>query len=208
MFIEILFKFQVSRHDHIRQEKIVDAPEPSSDDLRLSMQPPRASSRSPPWLQHNSKPEVSQRQVKTKQQPYRPSQINTGAGMRGISHLGACAERADKIERTIPMPSRENNATGYPQLDRPAADEGSRTGLKSSVLAGLLDNAGLLHHDRTTPNPAGSSGCPPLTPQHQKTPNQNGGSESMLPSRSDTLGSILSQSWALVNSHLCFQVND
>lgn len=170
----------------------MEACEPSTDDLRLSMQPPRASSRSPPWLQHSIKPEVSQRPVK-KQQPYRPAQISTGAGMRGISHLGACAERAEKIERTLAMPSRENNATGNTPLDRPAADEGSRTGLKQSLLAGLLDNAGLLHHDRTTPNPAGSSGCPPLTPQHQKAPNQNGGSESMLPSRSDTLVSILSQ---------------
>lgn len=191
LLMEILF--QVSRHDHIRQEKVVEPCEPSTDDLRLSMQPPRASSRSPPWLQHNNtKPEVSQRQVK--KQPYRPAQINTGAGMRGISHLGACAERAEKIERTLAMPSRENNGTGNPQIDRTAADEGSRTGLKNSFLAGLLDTAGLLHHDRPTPNPAGSSGCPPLTPQHQKAPNQNGGSESMLPSRSDTLGSILSQS--------------
>lgn len=171
---------KVSRHDHVRQEKIVETCEPSTDDLRLSMQPPRASSRSPPWLQQNTKPEAPQRQAK-KQQPYRPSQISTGVGMRGISHLGACAERAEKIERTLAMPSRENNATGNPQLDRPAADEGSRTGLKGSLLAGLLDNAGLLH-DRTTPNPAGSSGCPPLTPQHQKAPNQNGGSEPILPS--------------------------
>lgn len=108
--------------------------------------------------------------------------------MRGISHLGACAERAEKIERTLAMPSREINATGNPQLDRPAADEGSRTGLKNSLLAGLLDNAGLLHHDRSTPNPAGSSGCPPLTPQHQKPPNQNGGSEPVLPSRFVTMG--------------------
>jgi len=157
----------------------VEASEPSTDDLRLSMQPPRASSRSPPWLQHNAKPEVTQRQVKN-HQPYRPAQISTGAGMRGISHLGACAERAEKIERTLALPTRENNATGNAQ----AADEGSRTGLKGSILAGLLDNAGLLHHDRTTPNPAGSSGCPPLTPQHQKAPHQNGGSESLLPSRS------------------------
>lgn len=169
------------RHEHSRQEKLIESCDASGDDLRLSMQPPRASSRSPPWLQQSTKPDASQRHLK-KQQPYRPSQINTGVGMRGISHLGACAERAEKTERSLPIPSRENNVVGNPQLDRPAADEGSRTGLKNSVLAGLLDNAGLLHHDRSTPNPAGSSGCPPLAPQNQKTPNHNGGSESMLPS--------------------------
>ncbi|XP_073384989.1 uncharacterized protein [Physcomitrium patens] len=168
------------RHEHIRQEKIVETSEASGDDLRLSMQPPRASSRSPPWLQQSTKPEASQRPVK-KHQPYRPSQINTGVGMRGISHLGACAERAERTDRTLVVPPRENNVAGSSQLDQPAADEGSRTGLKHSVLAGLLDNAGLLHHDRTAPYPAGSSGCPPLAPQHQKSQNQNGGSESMIP---------------------------
>lgn len=175
-------KVQAPRHEHIRQEKIVETSEASGDDLRLSMQPPRASSRSPPWLQQSTKPEASQRPVK-KHQPYRPSQINTGVGMRGISHLGACAERAERTDRTLVVPPRENNVAGSSQLDQPAADEGSRTGLKHSVLAGLLDNAGLLHHDRTAPYPAGSSGCPPLAPQHQKSQNQNGGSESMIPLR-------------------------
>lgn len=105
--------------------------------------------------------------------------------MRGLSHLGACAERAERAERAEKASaavSRENNNLGNPQLARPAADEGSRTGLKASPLAGLLNSAGLLHNP-ATPTPAGSSGGPPLTPRRPKMSSRSGGSDSMLPSR-------------------------
>ncbi|CAK9203952.1 unnamed protein product [Sphagnum troendelagicum] len=78
-----------------------------------------------------------------------------------ISHLGACAEREESraAAAAAVVVSRDNNAgMSPPIITRPAADEGSQTGLKgSSLLAGLINN-------NSTPAvpAAGSSGPPPL----------------------------------------------
>lgn len=178
-----MYEFQVARHDYSRPEKRIEPGElvPTSDDLRLSMQPPRASNKSPPWFQQTTKPETPRRHTK-KLEHARPTQINAGVAMRGLSHLGACAERAEKAEKASATIPRENITSCSPQLAQPAADEGSRTGLKGSILAGLLDNAGLLH-DASNPTPAGSSGGPPPSARQQKMPSWNAGSDSIPPSR-------------------------
>jgi hypothetical protein len=177
-----MYEFQVARHEYSRPEKRIEPGElvPTSDDLRLSMQPPRASNKSPPWFQQTTKPESPRRHTK-KLEHVRPTQINAGVALRGLSHLGACAERAEKAEKASATISRENITSCSPQLAQPAADEGSRTG-KGSILAGLLDNAGLLH-DPSNPTPAGSSGGPPPSGRQQKMPSWNAGSDSTPPSR-------------------------
>lgn len=169
--------FQVARNEHTRPDKRIDPGElvPTSDNLHLSMQPPRASNKSPTWFQQTTKHETPGRHTK-KLEHARPSQINNGVSMRGLSHLGSFAERA---ERAIP---RENITPSGPQLPQPAADEGSRSGLKGSLLAGLLDSAGLLH-DPSNLSPAGSSGGPPLSGRQPKAPSGNGGSDPIPPSR-------------------------
>jgi hypothetical protein len=172
----------------VAQKRCIPEVLPSIDDLRLSMQPsmqkpPRLSSVSPPWLQQ--------------QQPEVPRLLHSGNNNNSgsllqvltplppslrISHLGACAEREESraAAAAAVVVSRDNN-TGMspPIITRPAADEGSQTGLKgSSLLAGLINN------NNSTPAvpAAGSSGPPPL-PRRPVKPSPSGGSaDSILPS--------------------------
>lgn len=180
MFLRASMWFQVARNEHSRPDKQIDPGElaPTSDNLHLSMQPPRASNKSPTWFQQTTKHETPGRQSK-KLEHARPTQINIGVPMRGLSYFGSFAERAERAPSTIP---RENITSSSPQLAQPAADEGSRSGLKCSLLAGLLDSAGLLH-DPSNRTPAGSSGDPPLSGRQPKMPSGNGGSDPILPSR-------------------------
>ncbi|CAK9220890.1 unnamed protein product [Sphagnum troendelagicum] len=154
---------------------------PSSivDDLRLSMQPPRLSSAvNPPWLQQPSKPEFANRNGSIKRDAPRllPSNNNSGLQMPPrISHLGACAEKEERAAAAAAV-SRENTQTS-PPIMQPAADEGSRTGIKGSPLIGLINN-----NNSATPVHAGSSGGPPPLPRGPTNCTPSGGSDSLLPS--------------------------
>jgi hypothetical protein len=106
-----------------------------------------------------------------------------------ISHLGACAEREESraAAAAAVVVSRDNN-TGMspPIITRPAADEGSQTGLKgSSLLAGLINN-------NSTPvvPAAGSSGPPPLPRRPVKPAPSGGSADSILPSTTLVLNPV------------------
>ncbi|KAH8941557.1 hypothetical protein BDL97_14G047900 [Sphagnum fallax] len=176
--------------------------------MQPSMQkPPRLSSVSPPWLQQQQQQQPSSckvpeaqacnRNAMKQQQPEVPRLLHSGNNNNSgsllqvltplppslrISHLGACAEREESraAAAAAVVVSRDNN-TGMspPIITRPAADEGSQTGLKgSSLLAGLINN------NNSTPAvpAAGSSGPPPL-PRRPVKPSPSGGSaDSILPS--------------------------
>ncbi len=184
--------------------------------MQPSMQkPPRLSSVSPPWLQQQQQqqpssckvPEAqaSNRNAMKQQQPEVPRLLHSGNNNNSgsllqvltplppslrISHLGACAEREESraAAAAAVVVSRDNN-TGMspPIITRPAADEGSQTGLKgSSLLAGLINN------NNSTPAvpAAGSSGPPPL-PRRPVKPSPSGGSaDSILPSTTLVLNPV------------------
>lgn len=177
---------QVARFEQQRGDKRTDYREaaPSMDELRLSMQPPRPASNNNPWMPQlvpdiprNSK-RASPRGLHINAGLHLPQQIpqqigqfmgqQVGQQPARISHLGACAEREERLA----IASREN--TLVPPISRPAADEGSRTGLKGSPLAGLINTT-------AAPTPAESSGPPP-TPRRPKNSSWSGGSDSHLPS--------------------------
>jgi hypothetical protein len=153
---------------------------PSLDDLRLSMQPPRLSSVSPPWLQQQptskSAADICNRTATVKQlEGPKLLQHSNSSGLQlpRISHLGACAEREERVAAAV-ISSRDNNSGMSPPITRPAADEGSRTGLKGSPFVGLINNPA------TPVVPAGSNG-PPLLPRRPMNSTLSGGSEPMLP---------------------------
>ncbi|CAK9222049.1 unnamed protein product [Sphagnum jensenii] len=154
---------------------------PSSivDDLRLSMQPPRLSSAvNPPWLQQPSKPEFANRNGSIKRDAPRLLPSNNNSGLQvppRISRLGACAEKEERAAAAAAV-SRENTQTS-PPITQPAADEGSRTGIKGSPLIGLINN-----NNSATPVPAGSSGGPPPLPRGPTNCTPSGGSDSLVPS--------------------------
>jgi len=154
---------------------------PSLDDLRLSMQPPRLSSVSPPWLQQQptNKPAADAcNRTATMKQLEGPKLLqhsnSSGLQLPRISHLGACAEREERAAAAV-VSSRDNNSGMSPPITRPAADEGSRTGLKGSPFVGLINNPA------TPVVPAGSNGPPPLLPWRPMNSNLSGGSEPTLP---------------------------
>ncbi|CAM6035013.1 unnamed protein product [Sphagnum compactum] len=98
-----------------------------------------------------------------------------------FSHLGACTEREESraaAAAAVVVSRDKNTGMSPPIITRPAADEGSQTGLKgSSLLAGLINN-------NSTPvvPAAGSSGPPPL-PRRPVKPAPSGGlADSILPS--------------------------
>lgn len=160
---------KTARFDKQKKEKVLDYREspPSASDLHLSMQPPQPSTKSPTWYQQNLKPDVSNRQGK-KTESLKPLFSNPGLPIRCLRPSHAIAETA---AATAP---KENS----PQIGHPAEDEGSRTGLKSSPLVGLLRNAGLLH-ESAAPAATGSSGPPPASKQ-LKSSTRSG--DFMLPS--------------------------
>lgn len=156
---------------------------PSSivDDLRLSMQPPRLSSAvNPPWLQQPSKPEFANRNGSIKRDPPRLLPSNNNSGLQvppRISRLGACAEREERAAAAAAAAVSRENTQMSPPITQPAADEGSRTGIKGSPLIGLINN-----NNPATPVPAGSSGGPPPLPRGPTNCTPSGGSDSLLPS--------------------------
>ncbi|CAM6031581.1 unnamed protein product [Sphagnum compactum] len=158
---------QVARIERQKSQKYGEVvPSSIVDDLRLSMQPPRLSSAvNPPWLQQPSKPEVANRNGSIKLDDPRLLPSNNNSGLQvppRISRLGACAEREERAAAAAAAAaavSRENTQMS-PPIMRPAADEGSRTGIKGSPLIGLINNI-----NSATPVPAGSSGGPPPLPQ-------------------------------------------
>jgi hypothetical protein len=160
---------KTARYDKQKKEKVLDYREspPSANDLHLSMQPPQPSTKSPTWYQQNLKPDVSNRQGK-KTESLKPLFSNPGLPIRCLRPSHAITETA---AATAPKESS-------PQIGHPAEDEGSRTGLKSSPLVGLLRNAGLLH-ESAAPAATGSSGPPPASKQ-LKSSTRSG--DSMLPS--------------------------
>jgi hypothetical protein len=156
---------------------------PSSivDDLRLSMQPPRLSSAvNPPWLQQPSKPEFANRNGSIKHDAPKLLPSNNNSGLQvppRISRLGACAEREEKAAAAAAAAVSRENTQMSPPIMQPAADEGSRTGIKGSPLIGLINN-----NNSATPVPAGSSGGPPPLPQGPTNCTPSGGLDSLLPS--------------------------
>jgi hypothetical protein len=109
-----------------------------------------------------------------------PFQSGNNVGIistRGLSHLGACAERSEKAERAPSNLYCENTTSISPQVAQPAADEGSRTGLKGSLLTGLL------HDPSNAATPAGSSDDSPFSARPPKIGSRNAGTESMPLSR-------------------------
>jgi hypothetical protein len=171
---------QMPRFDQQKVQKYEEIV-PSLDDLRLSMQPPRLSSVSPPWLQQQptNKPAADAcNRTATMKQLEGPKLLqhsnSSGLQLPRISHLGACAEREERAAAAV-ISSRDNNSGMSPPITRPAADEGSRTGLKGSPFVGLINNPA------TPVVPAGSNGPPPLLPWRPMNSNLSGGSEPTLP---------------------------
>lgn len=183
--------------------------------MQPSMQnPPRLSSVSPPWLQQQQQqpssckvPEAqtSNRNAMKQQQPEVPRLLHSGNNNNSgsllqvltplppslrISHLGACAEREESraAAAAAVVVSRDNNTGMSPHIiTRPAADEGSQTGLKgSSLLAGLINN------NNSTPAvpAAGSSGPPPLPRRPVKPAPSGGSADSILPSTTLVLNPV------------------
>lgn len=175
-------KLQVARHESTRHDKMkVDAaeqrvPSTNNDGLHLSMQPPRTANKCPAWLSQSLKNETSEAHSRILELARPPFQSGNNMGIiltRGLSHLGACAERLEKVERAPSNLYCDNITSISPQVAQPAADEGSRTGLKGSLLTGLLHDPG------NTATPAGSSDDSPFSVRPPKMGSRNAGTESM-----------------------------
>ncbi|KAG6550065.1 hypothetical protein Mapa_008021 [Marchantia paleacea] len=141
---------------------------PTVDELRLSMQPPRVGAKGIPLLHTPApKPEPSSRLSKKPERP-RPNVGTTTPGR--LSHLGQTSERAS-------APGREHDMT--PVIVPPAADEGSRTGIKGSPLGGLLNTV------QPTQATAGVTSGPAThnTSRRLKVSCHSAGSDSMIPAR-------------------------
>lgn len=182
----VCLKLQVARHEYIRHDKMkVDAveqraPSTNNDGLHLSMQPPRTANKCPAWLSQSSKNETTETHSRILELVRPPFQSGNNVGIistRGLSHLGACAERSEKAERAPSNLYCENTTSISPQVAQPAADEGSRTGLKGSLLTGLL------HDPSNAATPAGSSDDSPFSARPPKMGSRNAGTESMPLSR-------------------------
>ncbi|CAK9275940.1 unnamed protein product [Sphagnum jensenii] len=186
----------MARIEQHKSRKYAEVLPPSIvDDLRLSMQPPpRQSSGNPPlWLQQASSKQPSdvlnrvamhEGSSQTRQQQLVVHGTNSGQLQvpSRMTHLGACAEReAERTRETAAVSIREHTGIlSPPIITRPAADEGSRTGLKGSALVGLLSNSSA---GGNAPVPAGSSGPPPppLPRKPMNSTASGSGSDSRLP---------------------------
>jgi len=187
---------KMARIEQHKSRKYAEVLPPSIvDDLRLSMQPPpQQSSGNPPlWLQQASSKQPSdvlnrvamhEGSSQTRQQQLVVHGTNSGQLQvpSRMTHLGACAEReAERTRETAAVSIREHTGIlSPPIITRPAADEGSRTGLKGSPLVGLISNSSA---GGNAPVPAGSSGPPPpLLPRKPMNSTASGsGSDSRLP---------------------------
>lgn len=145
----------------LQQQRVETKDFASPDELRLSMQPPRPSPK-PTWLQSPSlKPDASPSRS-MKRGLDRVKSFSNGVSSQRLSHLGA-PDRA----------SREHNVA--PILTRPAADEGSRTGLQGPGIGSLINGT------IGAPSAGGAPG-PDLTRRAKVT--RSTGSDGPPPSRS------------------------
>lgn len=133
------------------------------DDLHLAMQPPRLSSKCPNPHPSSAAQEDFHTAVSKKWESLRPVSLKTV--MFGPTRTGHAALQTDK---TSANSLRESNLA--PQRSLPPADEGSRTGLKGSGVASILNSA--------SGNTATGTACPNPLPNKSKLWSQNTGSES------------------------------
>eukprot|EP01018_Ginkgo_biloba_P004114 Gb_32508 [translate_table: standard] len=138
------------------------------DDLHLAMQPPRPNSTGQTLVQPSmcTKPDL----MASKKWEH-PVSLNTGTAVYGPSRL---SQLGAYTERTSTNAFRENTAMP-PILSRPAADEGSRTGLKGSGIANLITSGPSTTAGRNTSGPG-------LSVTKSKFSSQSGGPESSIPS--------------------------
>lgn len=95
-----------------------------AEDLHLAMQPPRPASSCPTLLQPSvSKPDVMGTKRWESGSIYGPSRLGKSGG---FDEKISCAATTDNVT--------------VPSFSRPAADEGSRTGLQGSGIANLVNN--------------------------------------------------------------------
>lgn len=111
-----MLKFEAKEDRGVRQH--------DADDLHLAMQPPRPASSCPTLLQ----PSVSKTDVMV------PKRWES-TSIYGPSRLG----KSGGFDEKISCPATADNVT-VPSFSRPAADEGSRTGLQGSGIANLVNN--------------------------------------------------------------------
>ncbi|KAL2608757.1 hypothetical protein R1flu_027330 [Riccia fluitans] len=142
---------------------------PSVDELRLGMQPPRHGVKGLPLVPTAApKPEFSSRLSKKPERP-RP---HLGAAAPGrLSQHGMSSER--------PSPSLGVEHDMAPAIAPPAADEGSRTGMKGSPLGGLLNSV------QPTQATTGVSSGPSshIAPRRPKVSSHSGVANSMISAR-------------------------
>lgn len=154
---------------------------PTIDELRLSMQPPRPSCKNFVTMQtlqtNATKSEVAPRGSSRHDRSKTP--LNVGGSTPGrLSHIVMSSERPSgqhAMENTL---SRETLGL-CPILAPPAADEGSRTGIKGS---GLLSS---LQQQTAAPSSQvpGTPGGPSSTPRRPKVSSHSPAPDSGLPSR-------------------------
>ncbi|CAM6090953.1 unnamed protein product [Calypogeia fissa] len=145
---------------------------PTIDELRLSMQPPRPSSKGVVTVQTSgTKTEVIPRGSSKQDRSKTP--LNVGGSTQGrLSHMGMSSERPSGGQLAM-------ETMGLSPILPPAADEGSRTGMKGS---GLLSN---LQQQTAAPSSSvpGMSAGPSPTPRRPKVTTHSPGPDTALPSR-------------------------
>uniref|UniRef100_A0A0D6QZE9 Tify domain-containing protein n=1 Tax=Araucaria cunninghamii TaxID=56994 RepID=A0A0D6QZE9_ARACU len=129
------------------------------DDLHLAMQPPKPASSCPTLVQPSvSKPDSIPSKRWESQSLYGPSRLSK---LGGYDEKISCTATADN--GTMPSP-----------FARPAADEGSRTGLQGSSIANLINNGAWTTTCKTT-------GVPVVSGSRSKIWSQGAGSDPLLP---------------------------
>ncbi|KAL3677041.1 hypothetical protein R1sor_026989 [Riccia sorocarpa] len=143
---------------------------PSVDELRLGMQPPRLGTKGLPLIPTAvPKPEIPSRLSK---KPERPRPHFGGAVPGRLSQLEMSSERASAalgLEHDV-----------LPAIAPPAADEGSRTGMKGSQLEELLNSV----QQSTQATAAVSSGpASHVAPRRPKVSCHTGGGDPLITTR-------------------------
>jgi hypothetical protein len=149
---------------------------PTSDELRLSMQPPRPSSKGVATMQNNivRGSEVAARGSGKQDRSKTPLNV-AGPAPGRLSLMGLSSERPSgqlSLENSL---GRESFGLS-PIIAPPAADEGSRTGIKGSVLLSSLQQAAA-----PSSQVPGLSGASP-SPRRPKVSTHGPGSDTAQPS--------------------------
>ncbi|XP_057854259.2 protein TIFY 8 isoform X3 [Cryptomeria japonica] len=153
---------KISRLDE-KRGRLFDVPT-ALDDFHMPMQPPKQTSNCSTLLQSSMhKPDFM-----AVNKLERPVSLNMAA--YGHSHLRQCGGFPD-----MNYSSASGDITSMPSsLSRPAADEGSRTGLQISNLGSLINNVPSSTPDRST-------GMPGISVGRTKFSSQSAGSEPGIP---------------------------